>query len=334
MGALSNVLVSLAKGLGGLVKQQVKFQSLRKEDVQLFIQNSIEAHQKMEYILGLLPDAEMKRWLRDVVTPAMKNDSSIANNIYNNYVTPLNGKAASDERQRPLLSLKECHHDYQKLLKEISKKLDSLFENQATDLWNVRMSHLAVMGMLRQSDMVVNFSNYMYTYMSRLASKTANSIPKYRANYLVDNCDRVAKIVTDFRSKKGNYLFLQEVDTMKKQQRDLVLGATGDITGFLKHTSISHFSVSILDSLASALSCLNIFGAAMDAWDDYKLDKYERNKETKEWLEQHVSLLRMDLEGMDPSSPQYTKTLQIIQAYDDKIADYDRRILEFEQEEV
>ena len=64
----------------------------------------------------------------------------------------------------------------------------------------------------------------------------------------------------------------------------------------------------------SALSCLNIFGAALDAWDDYRLAKYQRNKETKEWLETHVSLLRMDMANMDKTSAEYMKLVDIIKA--------------------
>ena len=50
-------------------------------------------------------------------------------------------------------------------------------------------------------------------------------------------------------------------------------------------------------------------------------------------MEQHVSLLQMDLNNMDPTSPEYQRTVSIINAYDAKITEYDEKIIEFEQED-
>ena len=40
----------------------------------------------------------------------------------------------------------------------------------------------------------------------------------------------------------------------------------------------------------------------------------------------------MDMADTDPTSPEYQKLVAVIKAYDEKIADYDRKIIEFEQE--
>lgn len=333
MGTISGVLTSLADSLGYIVKSNIKYRSLTKADLQTLIETNISGHTKMVYILGLQSDNDMKHWMQDVVKPVLNKDGSNLSHVYDNFVRMLSGKAAADERKRPLLSLKEANDDFCKILKEIHKKLDYLMEQDSVNLWNVRMSHIAVMGIIRQSDLVLNFSIYLYAYLTRVASGTASAIPRYRENYMLDKCDRAAVITSNLRDKKGPYNFLKEVDTIRKEQRDVVLGATGDIRGFLRFTNVNNFSVSFLDNILSALSALNIFRAALDAWDNYQFAKYERNKEVKEWLEQHVALLRMDLNDMDKNSAQYQKTLQIIQAYDDKIVDYDKKIIAFEEGE-
>ena len=236
------------------------------------------------------------------------------------------------ERNRPLASLRDANNAYAKLLGEISAKIDTVLENDKVDIYNVRLSQLAVLGLIRQSDCVVNFSLYLYTYLVRMASHSAASLPKYREVYLLDNCPKVVKYVSDILDKKGNYYFMRDMNDIRAHQRDMIVGATGKFD-FFHFTTTQGFSISFLDNIASALSCLNIFGAAMDAWDDYQQDKYEKNKEIKEWLENHNALLRMDLMNMDKTSPEYQKTVEIIKAYDAKIAEYDQMIQAFEKEE-
>lgn len=329
---MTNVFANLAGALGKLFTTEAKFRALDKNDIALLIKNNLETHQSVAYALSLLSDKEMSDWIRESVLPGMKSCTSSAKNVYPQYTKMLIGKAAQEERKRPLGALLAANQGYIKILTEIDKNLDKLVEEKSITMWNVRMSHLAVLGLLKQSDVVANFTAYLYAFMSRLASQTTGSIPKYREKYMLDNVDKVTKFVNDLLDKKGAYVFMRDIDTMKREQRDIVLGATGNLTGWSKGVNISRFSIGFLDALMSFLSWINIFSIALDAWDNYKLAKYEKNKEIKEWLEGHVALLRMDLEGMDKSSPQYTKMVNIIQAYDDKIAEYDEKINAFENE--
>lgn len=328
---MSNILMDLASGLAKIVKDKVKLRSLNKSDIQTLLRNNIEGHKKMVYVLDLQDDRSWQSWFNKDVKNALNKSNSPAKGVLNNYIKALSGKAAQEERKRPLKSLREANDKFAEVLENISKKIDMLMEQEAIDIYNVRMSHIAVLGILRQSDMVMNFSMYLYAFLVRSASHTVSSIPRYREIFLQDKQDRVSKIVSQILDKKGPYTFLGEVQSLRSKQADIVLGATGFSTP--GNSIISGFSISFLDNIMTALSCLNIFGAALDAWDDYKMEKYEKNKETKEWLEQHNALLRMDLEEMDKTSPQYQKTLAVIKAYDEKIAEYDEKITKFEQED-
>lgn len=329
--AMGNVFSSLADKLGKLFVTEAKFRALDKSDIALLIKNSIETHRNVAYVLGMMSDKEMSDWLRESVIPGLKVITDDARNVYPNYIKSLHGKAVQEERKRPMGSLLEANKSFIKILEEINKNLDALIQDKAITMWNVRMSHLAIMGILKQSDQVANFSSYLFTFLSKVASKLSNDIPKYRSAYLRDNLNAVSKSVCDLLDKKGVYTFMKDVTNLRREQQDVVLGASGNLTGWKNFTNISRFSISFIDALMSALSALNIFSHGLDMWESYKLSKYEKNKETKEWLEAHVALLRMDLANMDKSSPEYTKMLNIIQAYDDKIADYDQKIQAFEE---
>lgn len=326
-----DIFTNLASKLTDYVKDKIKLRSLRKEDVQELLRINIESHQKIAHALDVMSDAQMRTWYGDL-RPLLKKHGQKVDDVPDIYISQLRGKAANLERSRPLSSLRDANEAYAKLLEEISKKIDTVLEQDRVDIYNVRLSQLAVLGLIRQSDKVVNFSLYLYAYLVRMASHSVASLPKYREVFLLDNCTMVSKAVSDILDKKGSYYFLRDMNDLRSKQRDMIVGATGKFD-FFHFTTTQGFSISFLDNLMSALSCLNIFGAAMDAWDDYRQEKYEKNKEIKEWLENHTALLRMDVMQMDKTSPEYQKTLDIIKAYDAKIAEYDQMIQEFEQED-
>ena len=67
-------------------------------------------------------------------------------------------------------------------------------------------------------------------------------------------------------------------------------------------------------------------------WDDWKHTQYLKNKDFKEWLENHSALLRLEVTNIDPNSPEYHRLLKIVDAYDQKIVEYDRKIASYEKE--
>lgn len=322
----------LAASLGKFVTDKIKIRAIDKVELQQLLRDNIEGHRSIEKIMSNFSDKEMYEWFRNMMNTAAKANNNLCKNVYANYLKDLRGKASGLERKRPLGSLLEANQSFGKLLEEISKKIDYLIENESVTIFNVRMSFIAILGLLRASDKVLSFSIYLYSYLTRIESRSTASIPKYRDQFLIDNCHAVATQVSLILEKKGPFNFLQDVETMRKKNADLVLGATGHFD-FLGSIVNSNYTPSFLDNLMSALSCLNIFGAALDAWDDYRLAKYQRNKETKEWLETHVSLLRMDMANMDKTSAEYMKLVDIIKAYDEKIAEYDKEILDFEKDD-
>ena len=327
-----DVFSTIAKRLSKLVSDTVKIRSINKDELQQFLRNNIESHQQLDKILSNFSDKEMSEWFHIKLQQAIKGNNNPCKNVYSNFLKGLRGKAADAERKRPLGAILNANAAYCKLLEEVSKKIDYLVENDSVTIFNVRMSFLAILGLLRNSDKVLKFSQFMYTFLVRVESRSATGIPKYRDQYLIDNWQEVANQISLIVDKKGPYNFLQDVDTMRKRNADVVLGATGKFD-FMNYITKSNYTPGFLDNLLSALSCLNIFGAALDAWDDYRLERYKRDKETKEWLETHVSLLRMDMDSMDKTSPEYKKMIDIIKAYDDKISEYDKAISDFEKED-
>lgn len=326
-----DVFSSLAEKLKNEFTDTVHMKAMKKEDLEAFLKDNMQEHQHVASALKTLSEPEMKNWLLERVRPKLKTTHSRSKDVYDNYCKLLTGKASSMEAKYPFSSLTSVNETYVKILREIYTNIDKVLEQENVTIYDVRMSQLAVLGILRQSDLVLTFTCYLFSFMTRVVSGDISNIPRNRDVFLVENANVVAKIVNNVTNKMANYSFLSEVDQLRRRQSDIVLGATKGFD-FLPYVARNNFSVSLLDNLMTALSCLNFFSAAMDAWDDYRISRYERNKEIREWLSTHVALLKMDLANTDPDSPEYVRLQSIINAYDDKIAEYDKAIADFEQE--
>lgn len=328
---MKDVFASIVTELKKRFTDTAHMKAVKKEDLEAFLKDNILEHQAIVTALKTLSDRDMTNWMNTKVRPQLQKSNSKSKNVYDDYRKLLNGKAATMESKCPFASLAEANAIYVKILQELYKNIDTLFVTENVTIYDCRISQLAVLGILRQSDTVLTYTCYLFSFMTRVATGDISNIPRNRDIFLVDNTEMVANAVNNVLNKMANYSFLTEIDQLRRRQSDLVLGASKDFN-FLPYVSRHNFSFSFLDNLFTALSNLNFFSAAMDAWDDYRIAKYERNKEIREWLSTHVALLKMDLANTDPNSPEYVRLQSIINAYDDKIAEYDKIIDDFEKE--
>lgn len=325
-----DVFDRLATALTHCVKRDVSIKSLRQEDVADLIKTNISIHNNICSCLHVRNDKDMNDWYNSTLKTVLAQSRERSKDIYTEFVKGLRGKALRVEEKRFMESIYDVNLSFTKILTELNNNLDELFEKKKVDIYDTRMSQIAILGILKNSDCVANFSLYLYSFLTRVG-KSSDSIPRYRDVFMEENVAKVAMITNQVLDKKGPYEFLSNVRKLRSKGADLILGANGTFS-FTNFINRGFYTPDIIDALLSALSCLNIFAAVGNWIDDYKIDRNNRDKEIKEWLENHVALLRMDLEQADKSSKEYAKLEKIIKAYDEKIAEYDERIKKFEEE--
>ena len=81
--------------------------------------------------------------------------------------------------------------------------------------------------------------------------------------------------------------------------------------------------------ITSGVGGLNIFRWLGEAWNNLKHATYQRQCNTKEWMETHVQLLKQELSGKDPNDPEYIRLAKIVKNYDDLINDADKKINDY-----
>lgn len=331
--SIVSVFQALGTALINHTKDKAQMQRLRKDDVVTILKQNIEMHKNNADALNVMETSEINEW-KLKVTQALNDTPGKSRDVYDRYLKGLSSSASALERKRFLGSLRTVNKDIVPVLIEINKNIDKFMENDTVDLYETRMSQLAILGILRDSTRLATFTQYLYTYLIRVTNDTYSDIPRYREEYMLENVDKVSKIVSNFIDCRGYYNFNQDMMKIKRQNADLILGANGKFSFNQYIGAVRNFyTADILDCILSALSSLNLYDHVMNFVDDYKLERNNRNKETKEWLETHVAMLRMELAEKDRNSKEYAKLENIIKVYDAKITEYDEAINAFENGE-
>ena len=257
---------------------------------------------------------------------------SPARDVVKNYLKQLKGKASLSESKGFLLSLLQADMLQLELLNEASNKFNTLIQDDSITLYNTRVSIYLFIYYLQQAELLSNFTNYLVTFIVQAIRHHENDIPKYRIVYLTDHVEAVAGIVSDILSNSNKYNIVESIKTLRNRFEDIELNS---------ETNMRHFNIDAFMSMSAlvfnGIKALfkwvpKLIYDPLIAFDDFKRHKYEKQKEEKAWLEQHVAMLKMELDGVDKTSPEYIKSSKIIEAYDSKISDYDKKINEFEEQ--
>ena len=183
---MNNILDTLAEKLESQAKSDNGIKGLQKDDIDEILKSNITAHEAISEIEDGMTNKETKEWFRDTVTITLKQSKSVLKDIVTDFCSELNGKSLVFERDRPLSSLGEANREYAKLLKEISKNLDKIMDDGFIEIYNSRLSTISLLGIIADSDNLINFTTYLYTFLVRCSVGDEESIPRYRTQFLME----------------------------------------------------------------------------------------------------------------------------------------------------
>lgn len=327
---VASIFETLTEKLSSVASANNQLKSLKKEDIEDLIDISISSHKDIENFLSLKFDKKLKEWSSKVTTKLDKENNPLKD-IFSDFASKLKNKAQNLSRESIFTPLKEANKTFREILTNIRKDIDKFFTDDEVEIYNMKLSLISLIGLLNESDLLYNYSAFMFTFFIRAGINDDNSIPRYRHKFLLENTGHVAEIVNELCDKKGNATFLKNIENLQKKGLDLTVSNRGKF-GINNYADKEFFGSGIISLFSGIVYRLNIFAALFDWMEDYKRYKYERNKETAEWLRAHVAALKMELETYDPNSRNYVKLLNVIRSYDVMISELDEKLLDYEEE--
>lgn len=323
---MANFLTNLGKKLLRFVKDSSKLKSLTKDDFVQLLELNIGAHDAVVSSFGQLKPTELTnaymRYDRDRGLIKSK-----AKDVPVNLRSKYRGGAKRIEDSKPWGAFIEANRQLLKIQQDILKNLDKIIVDKEVTVLNTRVATVTLLGLLRQSELYAKYSSFLVDLISRSLANPKDEGPRYRAAYMLEHFDEFVEITNLVCDKSGRYSFLNEVDNLKKRNANTLLYANGQTFDVMAKASM--YTKSVQSYLASSFHFLNVFLWAGEIIQSYYHERYLSNKSTKDWLESHVAYLRLQLSDVDPDSKEAMRLNNIIDAYDDQIAKYDRQINEY-----
>ena len=212
---------------------------------------------------------------------------------------------------------------YAVVLDEVSKNIDNIFQNKSINLFNTKVSHAVVFGMIADAEIFCKFVDWFNTLMMSEMIPALPGILPYQLKYLEAAVKVVPALINRVVNGRFNSTFVAGIMNYKNGGSD-VLVVNGDNQSNAKFAKIAG---NVTDSdIESGARGINLFKKIGDWWVTLKDEKMRRLRAERDLVQARVQLLKLDLDGMDPESPEYKKQVKIIENYTALIARLDQKL--------
>lgn len=222
-----------------------------------------------------------------------------------------------------------CANNLLTIIDKVVDNIDKMFDNRNIRIENITLGQMAVFGMLEQANIFSKFSSYLldmvsFDILNSKGSKDLNPVAKYKVEYVAANKDLVYDLA--FNLKTGYINYLKDINSVFKGKSNVkLLTQTGETNiGLVDPDEHS-------GNLFLRKATFNPFLLIGETWVLAKHWLFQRTVKEKEYLESHVALLSLELNGVDPDSKEYQHHVKVINAYNKMIAELDAKIEKYEK---
>ena len=269
--------------------------------------------------------------LADHIYKASNNKANVACNAY---VSVAKAIGRNDLRSAFTSFIYITDH-YINALKTIDRNTANIFKNKAITIYNTKLSQVAIIGLVEEAETFVDFTVYLidnisYEICEHDGVKELPTPQKYRIMKIEKFLPEYTQICKNRISSNAAVITKEIEQVQNKQDIDLIQEDNTVNTGFIRPEQFSPITRNLIQTGARKFIIFRWLG---EQWNIIKHSRYLKAKKEKEWLESHVALLKLQLQNVDPNSPEYRKQVKIIAAYDEMIAGIDQKINHYLNEE-
>ncbi len=273
----------------------------------------------LSFFVHLAPiEKEMQEWFKRNLRGSQK---SIV--YYNAICKDLQYGAKKAMEERFMGAIVDTLASYATILDEVAKNVDSLFQNKSINMFNSKVSHAVIFGMMSDAEMFSKFTDwYVIQFMSDYVPGLPTTLP-YQQKYLEAAVKVVPGIMNAIINNRAKSSFVSAVLNYKNGGSDVLL-VNGDNKSNAKFTKIAGGVTP--DDISAGARGLGIFKKIGDWFVSYKDDKMRRLRSERELMQARVQLLKLQMDNVDKESPEYKKQVKIIENYMAIIARLDQKL--------
>lgn len=331
---ISDILRSIAATLSKPLAA-IKFKTISAESIHSQIEDAKWALSVADAAYNLLSEKQLNMLYTKVLTKlkmdvvVMKSVGRPATDFIVGIDKNLNGRARTVGF---INALRATSASMVKMLDTLNDNVDKILSDKDGIVMNdIQVSHGILLGAIESAKIYSSMNSYLlaiFSHVISMAGVNDDSLPRYMSEYIAANGEVYIRLINLMTNTPGSYPVLNKIADIKKRGLDIKLAGTSDAHRHLSGEAIGQ------DDLLFSIFAILIAPIAWigEAYVDYRHTYYERLKERKKWLESHVANIKLSLEDADPNDPEYVKTKKVVQFYDDKISEIDKKIAKYESE--
>lgn len=328
---MSTVVELLSEKANRILKRGNDISDFSKEDFLNFMGVTQSSLKAVVESFEEIQSAEMKSL--GVYVQERINDRAAMNiQIYRQFLGRIGNEAQKDERNGVFSSILNAIKKYQLVLNEIEKNINSLFENKVISLYNTKLSHVAIIGVIKNAGTLCDFAWFLFNGVCFDIGLGIERPARYRFSFLNTYKDQMGACVNDLYAGVGDGAIFNEIVQLRRNNKDILLVNEEEKVND-SMISTAGLNQSLSSSIIAGLMDLNIFRWIGEAWNLYRDSHYRGLEEKKDWMKTHVQLLRFKLQGMSEDDREYQKYQKIINNYDNMVAAADEKIKQYRKED-
>lgn len=242
-----------------------------------------------------------------------KNNSKLASIVFMGEVySHLTGKAKLSMEKAFCGPIVDSMAGFIAMFDEIINNIGKLFADKTFNLYNTKVSHVAVLGMIHDANIL---NRVVEAFIAQLChDKCAElSVAPYQSKLLAGSAQEIADIVNKCVDARHSKSFTAAVLKYKTSGNDVTILNSSNDSAVQFAKLDGNISESTIKSGSRGLAIFRWIG---DFWTDYQDAKMRKQAALRDEHEARVKFLQMLLLDADPSSAEYERLTKIISNYE------------------
>lgn len=239
-----------------------------------------------------------------------------------------NTAARRDNASKFIYSIEMSIRFYLNVLDEITESIDDIIKNSSMTIYNTKISHAVVIGMV---DKISKFALFCETFIglatSELLDGSVAAPPPATAAILANHYNDAAQLINLCYTTKADD-FINHIQKFASSGDDIIV-ANPKTKSALKFFRSGSGGIKD-DDFTMATHGVGIFKRIGEFFSDRIDNKIRRLRAEREILDNRAKLLQLSLVGKSEDDPEYIRIAKIVEKYQKLINDIDRKLERYE----
>lgn len=222
-----------------------------------------------------------------------------------------------------------CSKGFIEIIDRVLKDFNKIFEGRELRIENVTLGQFAVFGMMEQASVLSKYNSYLLDMVTHNVVRKEGvselaALPQYKVAFVAKNSELAIALSNELKTGYINYV--KDIKNVVSSSNNVKLVNNDGESNVGMIDPDDHSSNFFLKK-----ATYNPFFILGETWVIIRHWIFQKQVKEKEYLESHIALLRMELDGKDPDSPEYQHHIKVIDAYNRMLADLDQKISKYEE---